>query len=404
MSVSGRGGRAVLRHRDFRFYLAGRFLWALALQMQTLAIAWLVYDLTHNPLSLGFIGLFAFLPALPLSLVTGAVADRYDRRRVLLLTYVLMIGGLAAFLALAGTTRAWPAYGLVAIIGAARAFSNPASQSLMTNLIPSDEYSGAAAWANTFNQSATILGPSAGGLLYPLGAWVPFATALAFMIMALAFTMLIAPRPRTSGGKPRVTLASLVAGYRFIWISPAILGAITLDLVAVLLGGATALLPVFASEVYHAGPWGLGLLRSSPAAGSIVAAMVVAHSPLSRGVGKIMFGAVIVYGAATIAFGLSTNMLLGMACLAILGAADVVSVVIRQSLIQIDTPDEMRGRVVAVHNILTNASNNLGDFESGALASLVGAPLTVVFGGGCAIIASLFWMRVFPGLSERERL
>ncbi len=404
MSAGARGGRAVFRHRDYRYFIASRFLWALALQMQTLAVAWLVYDITRDPFSLGLIGLFAFLPALPLSLVSGAVADRYDRRWVLIATYAIMIVGLAAFLALSGVARAWPAYGLVVVVGTARAFSNPASQPLMTNLIPADEYSSAAAWANTFNQTATILGPSVSGLLYPLGSRVPFAVALGCMVLAFALTFLIAPRPSAPGGRPPVTLASLVAGYRFIWAAPAILGAITLDLVAVLLGGATALLPVYASDVFHVGPWGLGLLRSSPAVGSIIAALVVAHMPLSRGVGKMMFGAVIAYGVATIGFGLSTSIWFGMACLALLGAADVVSVVIRQSLIQIDTPDAMRGRVVAVHNILTSASNNLGDFESGALASLIGAPPAIVFGGACAVFASIGWMRLFPALRDRERL
>jgi MFS family permease len=341
---------------------------------------------------------------LPLSLVTGAVADRYDRRRVLLATYSMMIAGMTAFIALSQSGWIWPAYGLVVVIGTARAFSNPASQALMTNLIPSEEYPSAAAWANTFNQSATILGPSVSGLLYPLGSWVPFATALACLMIAFGLTALMSRRPSKPGGKPPVTLAMLVAGYRFIWTSPAILGAITLDLVAVLLGGATALLPVYANEVYHVGPWGLGLLRSSPAVGSILAAIVMAHVPLTRGVGKVMFGAVIIYGVATVAFGLATAMWAGMICLAFLGAADVVSVVVRQSLIQIDTPDAMRGRVVAVHNILTSASNNLGDFESGALASFVGAPRAIVFGGVCAIGASLLWMRLFPALRDRERL
>jgi MFS family permease len=404
MTSGAEGGRRVLRHRDFRLFLTSRFLWGIALQMQAIALAWRVYDVTRDPLALGLIGLFAFAPALPLSFVAGAVADRFDRRRVLAFTYALMALGLAGFITLSGATTAWPAYGLVVVVGAARAFSNPASQALLANLVPREEFPAAAAWSNTVNQTGVILGPSLGGLLYPVGAMAPFSVALCAAIAAFALNMAMAPPSAALGGRPPITLAVFVAGYRFIWSAPAILGAITLDLVAVLLGGATALLPVYASDVFHAGPWGLGLLRSSPAIGSLVAAFILTRAPLTRHAGRVMFGAVIVYGCATIAFALAANIWLGMACLAVLGAADIVSVVVRQSLIQIDTPDEMRGRVVAVHNILTSASNNLGDFESGALASLIGAGPTIISGGACAIVASMTWMRLFPALRNRDDL
>ena len=404
MSSGAEGGRRVLRHRNFRLFLTSRFLWGIALQMQAIAVSWRVYEVTRDPLALGLIGLFAFAPAVPLSFVAGAIADRYDRRRVLACTYALMALGLAAFIALSGATTAWPAYGLVVIVGAARAFSNPASQALLANLVPSDEFPAAAAWSNTVNQTGVILGPSLGGLLYPLGPMVPFSVALCAAVAAFALNMSMAPPPATTGRRPPVTLAVFIAGYRFIWRAPAILGAITLDLVAVLLGGATALLPVYASDVFHAGPWGLGLLRSSPAIGSLLAAFVLTRAPLTRHAGRVMLGAVMIYGCATIAFALASNIWLGMACLAVLGAADIVSVVVRQSLIQIDTPDDMRGRVVAVHNILTSASNNLGDFESGALAALIGAGPTIVVGGACAIVAAITWMRLFPALGNRDDL
>ena len=404
MASGAESSGGVLRHRDFRLFLTSRFLWGVALQMQAIAIAWRVYEVTRDPLALGLIGLFAFAPALPLSFVAGAVADRHDRQRVLALTYGAMSLGLAGFIALSGGSTAWPAYGLVVILGAARAFSNPASQALLANLVPEAEFPAAAAWSNTVNQTGVILGPSIGGLLFPLGARVPFIVALLAVVAAFILNASMARAPSRGGRRPPVTLAVFIAGYRFIWSAPAILGAITLDLVAVLLGGATALLPIYAADVFHVGPWGLGLLRSSPAIGSLTAAFVLTRAPLTRHAGRVMFGAVIVYGCATILFALATNIWLGMACLAVLGAADIVSVVVRQSLIQIDTPDDMRGRVVAVHNILTSASNNLGDFESGALAALIGAGPTIMAGGACAIVASMAWMRLFPALRDRDSL
>ncbi len=407
MTGTPRGGRAIFRLRDFKLYLAARFLWILTLQMQTVAVAWLVYDRTHEPFALGLIGLAAFLPALPMSLITGAVADRFDRRRVLIATYAATMLAQIAFLALSSAESVWPAYALVMALGVLRAFGNPAAQAMMTNITPPAEYVSAAAWTNTFNQMATILGPSLGGLLYPFGAREPFVTALGFMTFALVCSVRISPRRSAierAGVKAGATFGTLLAGYRFIWGSPLIFGAITLDLVAVLLGDATGLLPIYANDVFHVGPWGLGLLRSCPAVGSIAAAIVLAHAPLSRGVGKALFSAVIVYGCATLAFSVASNVWVGMACLVVIGAADVVSVVIRQSLVQLDTPDAMRGRVVAVQNILTSASNNLGDFESGTLASFIGAPPAIAFGGGCAIIAALAWMWFFPNLRDRERL
>ena len=395
-------GRAVFRFQNFRYYVMARFLWGLAMQIQTVAVSWYVYDLTRDPLALGLIGLATFLPTVPLSLITGAVADRYDRRRILYIGYGLIACGAAALCALASVRLVWPLYFVVIFVGAARSFSNPAGQALVAATVPDEEYASATAWTNSIIQTATVAGPALGGLLFPLGAIVPFAVALACFAVATFCAWRISPSQKKLGGKPPVTWSMLVAGYRFIWSRSAILGAITLDLAAVLLGGATALLPIYANEVFHTGSWGLGLLRSMPAVGSIAAALVLAHRPMTRGVGRTMFVAVIVYGLATIGVGLSTSIWPAMLCLMTLGAADVVSVVIRQSIIQIDTPDEMRGRVIAVHNIMTGTSNNLGDFESGALAHFIGAPPTVIVGGLGAVAASLLWIRFFPQLWARE--
>ena len=404
MPADGAGARAVFRFRDFRLYLAGRFLWGVAIHIQTVAIAWFVYELTGDPLALGFIGLATFLPTLPLSLVTGAVADHFDRRRVLFASYLLIALGALGLVAISRWGVVWPVYLLVVVGGSARAFTSPAGQALMTSLVPDEEYASAAAWSSSVNQTATIVGPALGGLLYILGPTAPFIVALACFVIAAVLAWKIAPREIKGAKRGAVRWETLVAGYRFIWATPVILGAITLDLVAVLLGGATALLPIFAKEIFDTGPWGLGLLRAMPAVGAIATALFIAYRPLGGGVGRMMFASVIVYGVATIGFGLSTSIWFAMVFLAVLGAADVLSVVIRQTLIQTETPDAMRGRVIAVHTILAGASNNLGDFESGLLASFLGAVPAVVIGGVGAVVASVVWMAGFPALLRRDRI
>jgi len=399
---SAKAGRAIFRFPNFRFYVTARFLWGLAMQIQTVAVAWYIYDVTRDAFALGLIGLATFLPTVPLSLITGAVADRYDRRLILIIGYVIITMCAAALCVLAWHGLVWPVYGVVIVIGAARSFSNPAGQALVAATVPEEEYATATAWTNSIIQTATVAGPAIGGLLFPLGPVAPFAVGLVCFIVATFCAWRISPPEKKQGGKPPVTWSMLVAGYRFIWGRPAILGSISLDLAAVLLGGATALLPIFANEVFHTGSWGLGVLRSMPAVGSIIAALFLAHYPMQRGVGRTMFISVIFYGLATIGFGLSTSIWPAMLCLMVLGGADVVSVVIRQSIIQIDTPDEMRGRVIAVHTIMTGTSNNLGDFESGTLAHFIGAAPAVIVGGAGAVCASLVWMRLFPQLWARE--
>ncbi len=401
------GGRAAFAIRDYSIYIASRFLWGLGQHIQTIAIAWLVYELTRDPLALGLIGLAAFVPVIVLALVSGPVADRYDRRLIIVICSVTMAAASAGVMAAVLTGyvhagRTWPLYAAVIVFGAARAFSGPAGQALVMSLVPREIYTSAAAWNNTVNQSATLIGPSIGGLLFPFGAMVPFAVACVSLVAAAVLAIMISARPKAEA-KPPVTFAMLVAGYQFIWRTPVILGTITLDLVAVLFAGATALLPIFAKDIFETGPWGLGLLRSMPSVGSILAALILANFTLRWHVGRTMFASVAIYGLATIGFGLSTNIFVGAIFLVLLGAADMVSVVIRQTLIQIETPDDMRGRTIAVHNILTGTSNQLGEFESGVLASFIGTVPTVVTGGVIAVVSTFIWMRLFPDLRNRER-
>jgi MFS family permease len=403
MSDSARG-LAIFRHRDFRYYSAARFLWGMALQIQTIAVAWFIYEQTRDALALGFIGLAMFLPSVPLSLVTGAAADRYDRKKIFSIGYGMTALCAAALCALAYQSLIWPIYLVIIGVGTVRSFANPAGQALVVSTVPSPEYPAATAWTNSINQTANVIGPAIGGLLFPFGVLVPFVVAfLCFAAATICALRISAPAPR-AGGKPPVTWGLLLAGYRLIGTRPVILGSLTLDLIAVLMGGATALLPIFASEVFHTDSTGLGLLRAMPAIGAIIAGIALAHFPLSRKVGKLLFASVAIYGFATIGFGLSTNMFVAMGFLLIIGSADVVSVVIRQSIIQLETPDEMRGRVIAVHTILTGTSNNLGDFESGALAHFIGAVPTVVVGGASAVIATVIWMRLFPQLLARDHI
>jgi MFS family permease len=334
-------------------------------------------------------------------LVTGPVADRYDRRLVITISCVVM--ALCAFglcLTMLGS-NVWPIYGLVILLRAAWAFASPAAQALMSTLVADEEFTSAVGWSNTFTQAATILGPSLGGLLFPFGTIVPFIFACGVFIVAAILAAMLPGAPAKQA-RERPNLAMLVAGYRFIWHRPVILGAITLDLVAVMLGGATALLPIYARDIFMTGPWGLGILRSMPSIGALIAAFVLAHRPMNRRVGQAMFACVMVFGVATIGFGLSTNMLVAIPCLILIGGADMISVVIRQSLIQIATPNDMRGRVTAVHSIMAGTSNQLGEFESGAMASLVGTVPSVVLGGAGAVLAAFLWMRLFPALRDRD--
>ena len=401
----GTAGWAAFRHPDFAFYCASRFLSALAIQMQNVAVGWLVYNLTHDPLALGLVGLAGFLPAICLALVTGHVADRFDRRAVLLVCYSVTMASAAGLFvhAWSGSVKVWPIYALIMAYGTARAFANPAGQALLPNLVPAIHFQNAVAWNSSAWQTATIIGPALGGILYAFGGTVVFGAA----VVAFAATTLLVAAISHRGGlgrREKASWASLVAGILFIRSRPAILGAISLDLFAVLLGGATALLPIYARDILMVGPWGLGLLRSMPAAGAVLMALFLAYNPLDRRSGRRMFQAVAVFGLATIGFGLSTSLYLSMFFLFILGAADMVSVFVRQTLVQIDTPDAMRGRVAAVNAVFIGASNELGEFESGVLAALVGTVPAVVVGGLGTLVVAGLWSRWFPALRDRDKL
>jgi MFS family permease len=374
-------------------------------QLQGVAVGWQIYALTHSALDLGLVGLVQFLPMLALTLVVGSVADRYDRRRIVALCQ--LIGALATGFLTLGSLGHWltPAaiYGAVAVIGGVRAFEMPSMHALLPRLVPIPIFPRAAALSASALQVATILGPAAGGLLYAVGPAVPYGLAALFWLCACAASSLIwmefSPSQRTP-----LTLASLFSGFAFIRRSPVILGSISLDLFAVLLGGATALLPIFARDILHTGPWGLGLLRAAPAVGALGMSVVLAHRPLRRGVGRTMFRAVILFGLATVVFALSHWLWLSVLTMAVLGAADVISVVIRSSLVQIGTPDEMRGRVSAVNSLFIGTSNQLGEFESGVTAALFGAVPAVVLGGVGTILVALLWMRLFPALRQADTL
>ena len=393
----------VRRYPDLALFLAGRFLSAMAIQMQNVAIGWLVYDLTRDPLALGLVGLLTFAPAVTLALLTGHVADRYDRRWVLILSS-LTTASTAAGLLLAARDPTAPigvVYGLVRAFGVTRAFANPAGQALLPNLVERSDLGRAVSLGSMVWQLATIIGPAVGGLLYAFGGVMVFGVAAAIFAVTAGLLALLRHRQSPAGESHE---AELLAGIRYIRSNRVIFGAISLDLFAVLLGGVTALLPIFARDILQVGPGGLGLLRSMPSLGALVVAVALARWPLERRAGLRMFQGVALFGIATIGFGLSTSLPLSLACLFLLGAGDMVSVVIRQTLVQIETPDAMRGRVAAVNSVFIGASNELGEFESGLAAALVGTAPAVVLGGIGTLAVAAIWAKAFPELRQRDRL
>jgi MFS family permease len=404
--VSARGSnKAVLRLRGFQLLLASRFLSGVALQMHNVAVGWFVYDLTNSAWALGLVGLFAFAPAFAFALFTGQVADSYDRRTIITVAHTLSAGG-ALFLMLyasSGARDVWPVYVVVLLVGTARAFGVPAAQALVPNLVPREHLAAAIALNASTGQMANVSGPAIGGFLYVFGPSVVFGIEGACLGIAAILAFLIGARPVVRL-KEKVTLETLLAGLTFIRSRPVVLGAISLDMVAVILGGATALLPIFARDILEVGPVGLGLLRSAPAVGAVCVGLAIARFPLNKRVGQRMFQSVAAFGLATIAFGLSTNFYFSLFALFLVGASDMVSVVIRLTLVQIETPDEMRGRVAAVNAIFIGASNELGAFESGALAALAGPVFSVVFGGTATLGVVAIWYRLFPALAKRDRL
>jgi MFS family permease len=369
------------------------------------AVGWQVYDVTRNPLDLGLIGLSQFMPFVLLVLPAGHFADSHDRRRIISGCFALMC--VCALLLLGYASRepgsAWPVFAIMVLFGTARAFAMPTGQALLPNLVPREQFGTAVALNSSTWQVATIAGPTLGGLVYLAGAAVVYASVAVLLAISVMLTLMVRRGGERAGPRDPPSLATLLSGLRFVRSHRPVLGAISLDLFGVLFGGATALLPVYAADVLHAGPTGLGLLRTAPGAGAAVCGVLLGLVPISRHVGRWMFGGVAVFGAATIAFGLSHVFWLSLTALAVMGAGDMVSVYIRHLLVQLQTPDGIRGRVSAVNAVFIGASNELGEFESGLTAAWFGTVPAVVVGGCATLLVAGLWSRIFPELTDMDR-
>jgi MFS family permease len=394
----------LLHYTGFVRFLSARLLASVAVQMQTVAVGWQVYEITGDPLDLGLIGLSQFLPFVLLVLPAGHVADRHDRGLILALCIALEFACALALLAftLSGLAVAWPVFAVMVVFGVARAFSMPAGQAIMPNLVPPALFSRAVAVNSSTWQVSTIAGPAIGGLVYLAGPDVVYGAVAG--LLAVAFFLIVGVRTSLPArpGKPD-SWHTLLEGLRYVWSRKVILGAVSLDLFAVLFGGAVALLPAYASDILHVGPDGFGWLRAAPGIGAAVVAIALAWRPITKHVGAKMFGGVAVFGVATVVFGLSHDYLLSLAALATLGAADMVSVYIRHMLVQLETPDEIRGRVSAVNAVFIGASNELGEFESGLTAAWWGLKPAVVVGGVVSVAIAGLWIRWFPALWRISR-
>lgn len=398
---------AAFEYPSFRWFQIARFVSVVAIQIQGVAIGWQVYSLTQDPLDLGFVGLAQFAPALLLSLFAGQVADRVDRR-----TVAMVCQGILALCALAmawegsGPSPWLPAmYGLLVLVGVARAFLGPASAALMPNLIPTEIFPSAVAWNSSTWQVATIVGPSLGGIAYGLtnsASAVYAGCAVLFLITTAMFLGVRAQNAQQT--REPASLQHLLAGLVYVWRQKIVLGAISLDLFAVLLGGAVALLPIYASDILRVGPWGLGVLRSAPGLGAAMTALALAWFPIRRRAGLLLFSCVGLFGLATVVFGISSNFALSVAALVVIGASDMISVYVRQTVVQLTTPDAMRGRVSAVNLVFIGASNELGEMESGLAAHWLGAVNAVVLGGVGTVLVVLSWTQLFPSLWHKDRL
>jgi MFS family permease len=398
--------RSVFRHRDFRLYQVARLCAVLAVQVESVAIGWQVYELTGSPLALGYTGLAQFLPFLAFALVGGQVADRVDRRAILAVCQgVMLLCSLLLLVFTLGPIRDVRfVYGVLVLFGTARAFHAPAGSALTPHLVPPEELTRAVAVNSTTWQVATIAGPAVGGVLYGwLGATGAYLASAVLCALAVVWILMLKVRTGSASTGP-LSFATLVAGLRFVRRQRLLLGSITLDLFAVLLGGAVALLPIYARDVLHTGPWGLGLLRCAPAVGAALVAVVLALRPMGGRAGWKMFVSVALFGAATLVFGVSRSLPLSLLALAVAGAADMVSVVVRHTLELVATPDDMRGRVGAVNMICIGASNELGEFRAGGLAEYVGAVPAVVAGAVGTLVVVGLWAWLFPELRQVDRL
>jgi MFS family permease len=410
-----RRGVEAFAYRDFRRYQLARGVAILGAEAQSVAVAWQVYSITHRPLDLGYTGLALFLPGLLFLLPAGHVADRFDRRQIILVCYGLQVFCTAAPLGLArsGAHQVYPIYAVLLLIGTGRAFSGPASSALVPHLVKEAHFVNAVTWGSAIFQFANVTGPALGGLLFtlPLLKWAPSlegaGIVYVFTLATLAWFIVLVGSLEVRLGRMEhkdLSLKVILAGFHYVRRAPILLGSLSLDLFVVLLGGAVALMPIFAHEILHQGPRGLGMLRAAPAIGALSMSIVMARFPLRRYAGSRLFICVAIFGAATVVFGLSRTMWISLAALAVSGAADMVSVIIRGSLLQLATPPEMRGRVSAVNSLFIGASNELGEFESGLTAQWWGAKAATVAGGLGSLAVAGLWAVLFPGLRHADEL
>jgi MFS family permease len=404
MSSMSPSGFAVLRNKNYTLYLAARILGTLAVQMQSVAVGWQVYQITGSLFDLGLIGLAQFAPFLVLILLAGHAADRYNRRNIIALclaTQLLCSLLLLAF-TLSGSHVVWPVFATLVLFGSARAFMMPASQAVVRNMVPTESYSQAVALNASSSHVAIISGPVLGGLLYLAGPATVYTTCGTLLTASVLLMTLTRAVPQAIDRAP-ATWHTVLEGLRFVWSRPIMLGAISLDLFAVLFGGATALLPAYARDVLHAGPTGLGLLRTAPGVGAAVCSITLAMHPIRRRVGAWMFGGVGLFGLATLVLGSTASFAVALAALFLLGAGDMVSVYIRHLLVQFETPDEIRGRVSAVNSVFIGASNELGEFESGLTAGWFGLVRAILLGGAATLAVTAIWALKFPMLSRMDK-
>ncbi len=417
VSPQPRRGLEAFAFRDFRRYQLARVAVILGAEAQSVAVAWQVYSITHRAIDLGYTGLALFLPGLIFLLPAGHVADRFDRRRVILACYVLQVfcSGALVVLARNNTQNILAIYAVLFFVGTGRAFSSPASSALIPHLVPEVHFVNAVTWGGAIFQLANITGPALGGLLFTLplagfladsrleGAGIVYVFTLGTLVWFLALVVSLRVRPGRMEHRD-LSLKVVLAGFQYVRRARILLGSFSLDLFVVLLGGAVALMPIFAHEILHQGPRGLGMLRAAPAVGAVTMSLIMARFPLHRRAGRRLFICVSIFGAATVIFGLSHTLWLSLASLAIAGAADTISVIIRGSLLQLATPPEMRGRVSAVNSLFIGASNELGEFESGLTAQWWGAVRATVIGGLGSLIVAAVWAGVFPQLRKADEL
>lgn len=391
-------------YRDYRFFWTTSLCASFAAQIASVSLGWQIYDITRSALLLGLVGLAQFLPSLLLVLLTGLTADRFPRRRIIQAALAAEACCGLAFLAFSVShlPAIWPFFLVLVCLGTARAFIGPASSSLAPNLVPPVALANAVAMNATSWQLAGIVGPVVGGLLYGVGAPVAYGTAIALVVVAAVSIGRVRQQPRIQGEPSSVQ--TLLAGFRYIFDQKVVLGAISLDLFAVLMGGAVALLPIFARDILEVGPWGLGLLRGAPGVGAIVTALILARFPIRDNAGVVLFIFVAGFGLFTLLFGLSGSVWLSVPLLALIGACDMVSVSIRETIMQLWTPDSVRGRVNAVNSVFIGASNELGEFRAGVMAAWIGAQAAVAFGGAATMAVAAIWSQAFPGLRRQRTL